>query len=43
MRVDDTYLRVTLPPATRIHLTLEMERYVNSPSYQPSGSEGLYG
>jgi hypothetical protein len=43
LRIDGTHLQVNLPPATQIHLTLEMERYVNSPSYLPSGSEGLYG
>jgi hypothetical protein len=43
LHVDEAYLRVVLPPATRIHLALEMERYVNPPSYLPPGSEGLYG
>jgi hypothetical protein len=31
--VDGTYLRVALPPATRIRLALTMERFVNVPSY----------
>ena len=33
VRIDDTHLRVVLPPATRIRLTLTMDRYVNRPSY----------
>ena len=31
--INDTYLQVTLPPATEIKLNLEMARYVNQPSY----------
>jgi hypothetical protein len=42
-RIDEAHLRVRLPPATEIHLTLEMDRFVNPPSYLPPGSEGLYG
>lgn len=33
MQVDDSRLLVELPPATRIHLDLEMARYVNRPRY----------
>jgi hypothetical protein len=41
--VDGTHFKVVLPPATQIHLSLEMDRHVNAPSYLPPGSEGLYG
>jgi hypothetical protein len=33
VRIDDTYLRVVLPPATHIRLDLAMDRYVTSASY----------
>jgi hypothetical protein len=33
IRVNDTHLRVLLPPATHIRLALTMDRYVNIPSY----------
>ncbi|MEZ4860833.1 MAG: hypothetical protein R3C14_05975 [Caldilineaceae bacterium] len=31
--INETHLQVTLPPGTQITLSLEMARYVNSPSY----------
>jgi hypothetical protein len=34
LQVDATRLNVVLPPATRIHLDLEMSRYVNRPRYE---------
>ena len=33
VRVDDKWLRVTLPPATEARLVLQVARHVNEPSY----------
>jgi hypothetical protein len=34
LEIEDTLLRVQLPPAHEIQLTIRMQRYVNTPSYQ---------